>query len=528
MSLKQFILSPWTALALIGLGDLAMVAGLLPREASFIIGALTALYLFVAPVTAVLFFIIASFPFTPALPVPGFDTFALWRLLVALFALRLLYRNRTKLFARLSFAKIKEAILPHEWFGLLLLFIASVSLLVAQDPVAGLRKLVFFGNAVIVYMILRWMLPRFANVREMVLKGLLVGLGGLLLIGFAQYIVVRFASLYDFWQGWALDVIPVFYGQELARVLVESNTWFSYYAESPPTLRMFSLLPDSHSFGVLMLLGFLLASLTFMIPPRFPKLSFTAKALILGSFALAVYFNGSRGIWLAAAPTALSAAGLMLWWRKKKLSAVQLGRVMLISFVVLALLFPVASTISSRSHGAGIDEADVEQTLAFKRAKSIFDLGETSNRSRLGIWRTSLKSIAERPLLGVGFGNTAVALGENVSAARRGASAHNLYLDIAVETGVLGGLALLAFFAAILFETLWPLIKNNRPPREATGRESYQTALPFILGLAVIWIGIYSLFDIVLLNDRALLTFFTFLALGTSRESQKQSPAADK
>ena len=116
--------------------------------------------------------------------------------------------------------------------------------------------------------------------------------------------------------------------------------------------------------------------------------------------------------------------------------------------VIFALSFPVSSFIMAKSyHGR-------RGTLAFKRAKSIVDLEELSVKSRMGIWKVSLNSVLKHPILGVGIGNYPVVLGEEISAAKKGASAHNLYLDVASEMGLLGLIALLLIFLEIL-KTCW-------------------------------------------------------------------------
>mgnify|MGYP001560172446 CR=1 FL=1 len=131
--------------------------------------------------------------------------------------------------------------------------------------------------------------------------------------------------------------------------------------------------------------------------------------------------------------------------------------------------------------------------MAFKRAKSIADLEELSVKSRLGIWKSSFESILQHPLLGVGIGNYPVVLNEDISAAKKGASAHNLYLDIASEMGLLG---LAAFLLIIL-----SIFKKIR--KEIISNKLYAICFLFFF----IWILIYNLFDVVLLNDKVLLSF---------------------
>ncbi|OHA48453.1 MAG: hypothetical protein A2991_01940 [Candidatus Terrybacteria bacterium RIFCSPLOWO2_01_FULL_58_14] len=499
--MKQILQSPWLPITILALADLGMIGGLLPRTTSFLLAFIAIAYILTAPRSSTVFFVLASLPLAPALPIPGFDTFALWRPLVLAYALREAAAHRA--FLRTPFKKLCRLILPYEWLGLAIFALAGLSLPFALDPTAGLRKLVFLANAALLYIVLRGLLWETPTLRASVLRGLLAALGILLLVGAAQYITTAFVSLFDFWQGWALDAIPVFYGEELGNVLSASNTWFSYYADAPPTLRMFSLLPDSHSFGLLMVLGFLLAAAPFVVSKENSR--WRDRWLIL-VFGLAIFLSGSRGLWISAVPAALAAFACAAWWQRHRLPQRALGRTVMGIFALFFLLFPFASAISSRAQGVGAE--DTRANLAFERAKSIFDLEELSNRSRIGIWLTGLKSVAGHPLLGVGFGNTAVALDEDVAAARRGASAHNLYLDFSVELGVLGGLLSVAFFLALLQRFGLPWLRN------ASLQYFHTFSLLFALG--IVWIAAYNLVDVVLLNDRALLVFLAILALVAS------------
>ena len=140
----------------------------------------------------------------------------------------------------------------------------------------------------------------------------------------------------------------------------------------------------------------------------------------------------------------------------------------------------------------------------FSRAKSISDLNEISNKTRVQIWGVSLKSIGQHPFLGVGLGNYVTVLNEDASAAKRGASAHNLYLDFAAETGILGALLLILIFLEIL-RTSWLVFRYSDEP--------YFKMLGLTFGLYFLWAMIYSLFDVVLLNDKVLLFFVAGVAV---------------
>jgi len=131
-----------------------------------------------------------------------------------------------------------------------------------------------------------------------------------------------------------------------------------------------------------------------------------------------------------------------------------------------------------------------------QRLKSIIDFGETSNAQRIEIWKKTLVSIKKHPLLGVGIGNYPVVLGQDIRLAKAGSSAHNLYLHIAAEMGVLAGIIFIWF--------LWLLFKKNYENFIGENDKQLKTYLAATL-LFVPWVLIYSLTDIAIFDERALL-----------------------
>jgi O-antigen ligase len=98
----------------------------------------------------------------------------------------------------------------------------------------------------------------------------------------------------------------------------------------------------------------------------------------------------------------------------------------------------------------------------------------------------------------VGIGNFPLVLGENISAAKKGASAHNLYLEIFTEMGILG-LAVVLLIAFEILKTSWLVFKK--------APKSYQKMFGLAFGVYFVWILCYSLFDVVLFNDKVFLFF---------------------
>jgi O-antigen ligase len=73
------------------------------------------------------------------------------------------------------------------------------------------------------------------------------------------------------------------------------------------------------------------------------------------------------------------------------------------------------------------------------RYYSIFNLHEGSNKGRIETWEKAAEVIENNPWLGVGIGNYPLAI-KPAASYRDPIYAHNSYLDVAAETGILNAL----------------------------------------------------------------------------------------
>jgi O-antigen ligase len=151
-----------------------------------------------------------------------------------------------------------------------------------------------------------------------------------------------------------------------------------------------------------------------------------------------------------------------------------------------------------------LSDYDRSKFSMFERAFSISDFDETSNKGRIQIWQETLTSISEHPFLGVGFGNFNYVLGENATALKKGSSAHSVYLDIASEVGVFG----LIIFLLILIE----ILKTSRNLFFKL-ENKYLKMFAGSFFVYFVWICAYSIFDVVIFNDKVLIT--TVIIIGT-------------
>ena len=481
------------------LAILLAVFGILPREIVLIATGIMVFYFIFNKVEDSLILFIVSIPLFVALPISeSFDTMANWRILLVVLFLCLFFKQGISIKIikdKLGKFKLVEKFkhYPMEYLAIPLLIIAVLSLFVATDIFVGIKKILFVVNIFLLYIIIRNVIFKNPEIKPKIIKAGAVALIICLIVGYVQIISTIITPLYTFWQWWARNVISVFYGSNLSELLKTSNTWFSYYPDSPPSLRMFSVFPDSHSFALFTIIGLIFLVYLLFSELRTPKIKWVVIILCF----LALISSGSRAVWLSAIVPFLCAMFLLFF---KKITILKPFLVMLIIF---ALAFPVSSLVSSLSYQGGGDG-----TLAFKRAKSIADMEELSVKSRMGIWKMSFQSILKHPLLGVGIGNYPLVLGEEIANGKKGASAHNLYLDVASEMGLLGLIALLLIFLEIL-RICWRLVKKDK----------YVLIFTFFF----VWILIYNLFDVVLLNDKVLLLFMVALGLIYSIENHEKS-----
>lgn len=189
----------------------------------------------------------------------------------------------------------------------------------------------------------------------------------------------------------------------------------------------------------------------------------------------------------------------------------------LISYGLVIILFVLSPFISMGLNWVRTVNSDDN---FLERAGSIYDLDESSNVGRLEIWKSSLNYAINHPL-GTGYGNfiSSITDTQNESFEQVGdqknlrfnlpqkfITAHSLYLHLLVELGLLG---LIAFGAIWLgfFKKVWTYLKSVK--FESTD----QSQLLINIGLALIWLLAYGLFDVTILNERVLLYLMALMAV---------------
>ena len=452
-----------------------------------------------------LLFLVFSIPFYVALPLPGSDTLATWRVLFLFLFLKWLGLEVLK-------SRNWPEFLPWDKpMGLFVLVALLTTLLFAQFRLEGLRQLVFLFNAWVFYVLVVNLVKTKAQVVEAV-RAAVVALTAIIVLGYVQLFVTFFASMDVFWVYWASFISKFYYGSYFASVSLYSNSWFSF-AGGGRDLRMFSILPDSQSFAYLSAMGLGFGTtLTYAVGKRLKSWLWSGIRFA----GLAVMLSGTRAVWVGMlAPFFAICLALYRDFLKP------VAKKFFWAFLMVLVLFGISPFFNKGLQYLRVGGKFQENFV--DRARSIYDLNETSNAGRIAIWKDSLAYAIRHPW-GTGIKNFIVSQDKNSAAtqdyddlARRHnqrynlpqgyVSAHSLYLQILVETG-LAGLAAFAYFWFLVLREFKRFLFRHRHDNNFWVFFVFQSALVFI------WILAAGVFDITLFNDRVLMFFF--LALGLS------------
>jgi len=566
----------------------AMITGIVPQEFSYIILIMLSFSFLRLSVLDSLKLFIISIPFFVALPANQIsDSMSVWRVLIVILFLKVglerhknchpelatswlhspegLWSRCARLFNKQRFAnrlhsltavrtmeptrilkQVQDDKINKLFFYVVVFFvIALFSLLFAQSLGEGIKKILFFVNIFLLFPIVIFAIQKENDLKE-VLKAVLYSSIIILAIGYFQFLSTFFFTLSQFWEFWTASVIKTFYGQNLSYLLSYSNTWFSYYDFLPPTLRMFSVMPDSHSFSMIIIISIpVVLSFLFISPSdQFERGILKKKylSLILILFFLAIFFSGSRGAWVGSVFALMSGLFLFLsasqkekkYSRFEKIllyiselkkllkSKVSFGinvennskyysKLLIFSVLLFYVLMPVANFTLKQNQKAQATISNIylssdnwRSSSMFERAFSIYNFDETSNKGRIQIWKETITSIGKHPLLGVGFGNFNYILGEKATALKKGSSAHSIYLDIASEIGIFGLFVFLYILYNILKTAYLAYFKIEK---------KYLKMFAGSFFVYFLWICAYSLFDIVVFNDKVLMFVVIIVAI---------------
>jgi len=204
-------------------------------------------------------------------------------------------------------------------------------------------------------------------------------------------------------------------------------------------------------------------------------------ATVLGT---ALLMSWSRGGWLGAA----AGATAMLFFLPRKRWQ---GAVLVLALLAAGLLALQMGLVPASIAGRLTDFGDY---VKFQDVRGVaITPGNYAVMERLAHWQAALNMANAHPWLGVGFGNYEAAYANYslINWPYALGHAHNYYLNLLAETGILGLLSYLGFWAAVLWLTIRTLGRLAYPQRG------------LVLGLMGIWVhlSVHHLVDKLYVNN---------------------------
>lgn len=418
-------------------------------------------------VYALSFLLLILLPFQFVLPVLGFDI-PLARLIAAVI---------TGVFL-ISALSRRSWHLPSPFFsGALLSFlgIVLVSLLWVKEPALAFPKILFLFNLLPLIFVWADLAERAPRQAETLVRVLVLSAGVAAFVGISIFFAQFIFGVSEVFHFMVDRVLPFFLGQELG-TLVANYPSLLVNIDGQTVLRVTGFFPDPHVaaffFGMC---GFLALGLARSNQKR--RYLFAAAVLFLADI-----LSFSRGGYIGLIVGALTYSALVVPAFSSK-HAMRFALVLAFGIVLLGLF---------------------GQSVLSRFATS-FSLADTSSIERLTLWREAVTTISEHPFIGVGIGNY-LSSARPLYQAGTPFYAHNLYLDIAVEIGLIGLLAFIALITSA-FRRLFQMRK-------------YHPSLPaFIAALSLY--GAHSIFETALFSLHVTMVLALILALSASFKSRE-------
>jgi len=256
--------------------------------------------------------------------------------------------------------------------------------------------------------------------------------------------------------------------------------------------------PGCNGMGVyLTALTPLVAGIALFFPLRKEKSLFSLAALI-GS--IGVYLSLSRG------------AGMGLFISLLFLSLVKKNKVMVSALILLLLVYPLVMPKNIKE---------------WAKSVNYNPLIMLTDETRIGIYRNTMYMISQHPFIGVGintfsrnYGKYRMAAVEATNPTADGFYAHNNFLHMAGEVGLLGLGAFLAFLFFVL-KAIWLSFKKNADP--------FLRALSVSVFAAIIAYLINGLTETSLYYSRIVMIFWFLIGIGLAltKVTHKNEPTGN-
>lgn len=291
---------------------------------------------------------------------------------------------------------------------MLFLTLGALSFFQAIEINWAIRKWLFFISIFPLFFLSALTINSYQKViglaRALVASGFLVSL-----IAIAQFSAQWLWGWDAVYNWWAKIIVPPFLGASLGGMVLAYPSWLVNLG-GQTVLRATAIFPDPHMLSLF--LG-LVMPISFGLALNSQKRIFYFIAGSLMIIADGLTFSRGGYLGLVAGIMGVIIFYLVNSSAKKR---------WLIIFSVIAILLLSLSMAPIRS-----------------RIYSSFDLKEGSNSGRLVMWQKATEATLQSPVLGVGLGNFPVFVKPSTNY-REPIYAHNTYLDIAAEMGVINAL----------------------------------------------------------------------------------------
>lgn len=423
------------------------------------------------PALIVLYFWLLPFQWALS-PAEGIDL-ALSRVLAALIIL---------VWAARSLAR-RRLILPDPLqFSFLLSFlaVATASLWWADNREWAMRKIIFLWTFLPLFVVFFFFFKE-KDSREKFLRAFAGGAGLAALVGIAQFSLQFFIGVGQTFALWTGGVLPFFLGSSFGGTVANYPSLLVDISGTT-VMRASAFFPDPHMLALYLGLAIPIVLALALKREQGNRGRYLALFSVL---LLADLLTFSRGGYLGLG------AGLACFSGCFFFRSIGSTRRLIVSGIVIFLL---AGALFASPFGT--------------RLLSSFSATDGSNTERLRLWQETAGYIAEQPLFGTGIGNYPL-LAKPSAAYREPIYAHNLFLDIAAEVGLVG----LLFFAGFLIITLSRTWSRWRKDRDIL-------ALAFFASLIIF--SAHSLFELPLFSVQVLPAFLLVAALASVRWKQDE------
>lgn len=249
--------------------------------------------------------------------------------------------------------------------------------------------------------------------------------------------------------------------QDMAHDLV-TQSWVDAGKFPLLSRRMYSTLENPNLFGtyLIMIIGF--------VSSFFLQINEKKKKIILGIFLIALLsaaaLTYSRTAWISLA---IMVAGLGILYDKR--------------ILILLLAIPIVAFFY---HGQ----------IAI-RLMSLLSQSDTSASLRIGLWQSTIAMIQDHPFLGIGWGSYFLTYPDyNFYIQDKTVimyHAHNMYLSIIAETGIIGGIT----YILLIFLHGYTSFKLYKKAKDVINKSIGLGGVLVTIGILVSGIGDYTLFS---------------------------------